>query len=279
MKKIVVITMILAIAAVAGTNAYGQRTAQERKQDRVLKREINRTEKDIKEMKRKMGPDNSLRIETLKEEVKVLKNDFLNTGEPVQKNQISQMIKVRENELISLENKIADRGKLEEELEVLEEKSSDLQLEKNTKLYYYVTNTDIPREVAAHTETRRKRGNNLRREELVLKKIENNLSSIMNGEGGLKVILKNDYNLPSTFYIYPTDGGEETSESLEKSGAKNSVGAPTDRKVIYLIPGIYSVACRRGSEQIRHLGILTIDGQKRGFRGEDCCNFAYAPIN
>ena len=113
---------------------------------------------------------------------------------------------------------------------------------------------NIPREMSCITKRRRERSNVIRRQELVLSKIEGNLNSTVNpgvSEGGYKVIFDNKYSLNTTFILLGVDGGQRLAVSL--------AGKTKERH--YILPGRYVVEYYVAGRKMNEVGRLTIDGE------------------
>lgn len=187
-------------------------------------------------------------------------------------NLLADEIKEKEGEVGSLERRLissTDSEKLEIEAQLLLTKKQifTLKEEKDNIFSRYVTSTDVPDEITSFEKHARRRANVIKREDLVLKKIKNNISSTEVIPSGYKVILNNEYYCPITFAVNSMDGGENTSFNLRSKEKLN----------VYLLPGVYLVSFLRGGTQIGFSVRMTIDGQKRVYQGEECFNFAYMP--
>ncbi len=152
------------------------------------------------------------------------------------------------------------------------EQIADLQKYRDNIFLSFTLTREVPKEASRREIKLRQRGNYLRRQELVIEKVEANLSSVNPSNlsatnGGYKVIVANDYVMPVTFIITPIDGGED----------KTIVIDPFKKINIYLLPGKYSVSTLNGSSQSCADKQLTINGSTHIFKGEECFNFIYMP--
>lgn len=158
------------------------------------------------------------------------------------------------------------------EIDRKKQKIADLQNERDNIFLSFATTRELSKEASRREVKLRQRGNYLRRQELVLEKVEANLSSIdpsdlLGTDRGYKVIVANDYTMTVTFVIRPVDGGE----------GKSVVVTPREKVNVYLVPGRYLVSTLSGSAAAYTDKQLTIDGSTHIFKGEDCFNFIYMP--
>ncbi|MFA6194561.1 MAG: hypothetical protein WC719_02330 [Patescibacteria group bacterium] len=149
---------------------------------------------------------------------------------------------------------------------------ADLQKYRDNLFLSFTLTREVPKEASRREIKLRQRGNYLRRQELVIEKVEANLSSVDPSnlsatKGGYKVIVANDYVMTVTFIITSIDGGEN----------KTVVIDPFKKINIYLVPGKYSVATLNGSSQSCADSQITINGSTHVFKGEECFNFIYMP--
>lgn len=145
-------------------------------------------------------------------------------------------------------------------------KLSSLQARRDSIIFGFITGNDVPRELQPRELDARLRGNVIRRQELVLGKIETNMSETATSPG-LKVIVANDYWLPVTFKFEPLDGGEKISINIS-SGRK---------EYLSLIPGQYLVHYLNGGKEISRPAVLNLDGSKHNYQGEHCFGYVYMP--
>lgn len=204
---------------------------------------------------------------------------FGQTGqESKQVKALENEIKKTKKEIISLKNReylnFVDSAKLMAEAEIIAKQKKIVYLEQQRDKIFdrYTTTEKLSGEIGRYEFNRRQRSENLRRQELVLQKIEANMSSVNpsqsgTSKAGYKVILENKYVLPVTFVIQPLNGGETKSVMLS-SGTKG---------IIYLIPGSYTVSfMKNGNGEV--LGPnrnLRIDGSEHLYDGENCFGFAF----
>jgi hypothetical protein len=128
----------------------------------------------------------------------------------------------------------------------------------------------LPVEISRYHHSRRLRVNNLRRENLVLNKIEQNISSSISPSGqesGYKIIFDNMYREAVDFMVCSTDGAGRTSVMVD----------PGTMRTKYMLPGRYVVqfvvnGCSSGKSRV-----LNIDGQTSDYKGEACFGFVYMP--
>jgi hypothetical protein len=128
----------------------------------------------------------------------------------------------------------------------------------------------VPTEVNRVDYKQRERSYDLRRSDLVLTKIEQNINSAISPggqEGGYKVIFDNMYIEPVDFKVFRISGEQYTSVMID----------PGVRRTKYLLPGKYYVQFYVSGKQSGAPRPLTIDGKTYDYKGESCFNFAYMP--
>jgi len=189
-------------------------------------------------------------------------------------NVAAQQIAEKENTIQELENKLADKAlsavkkaEIEKQIAELKVQIYDLGKSKDKIASDYINSTaSIPVELTELEKTRRQRANTLKREAMVMEKIQQNISSVDVAKG-YKIILDNQYYMPITFSFHPLDGGERVSFNL-KSG---------EMERAYLLPGTYEVEFLSGGSPVGNSVKMTINGEKKYYHGEECFNFAYVP--
>ncbi|QQG52392.1 MAG: hypothetical protein HY931_03650 [Candidatus Falkowbacteria bacterium] len=128
----------------------------------------------------------------------------------------------------------------------------------------------IPTEVNRIDYKQRDRSYDLRRDDLVLTKIEQNINSAISPggqEGGYKVIFDNMYIEPVDFKVFRSNGEQYTSVMVK----------PGVKRTKYLLPGVYFVHFYVAGKPSGLPCKLTIDGKTYDYDGESCFNFAYMP--
>jgi hypothetical protein len=188
--------------------------------------------------------------------------------------QAGRQIEEKESILGSLEKNLADstmtysdKVEIRQRIAEIKVQIYDLAKLKDKIALDYISSSGIPDELTPSEKIRRQIANIVKREAMVIAKINKNLSSTEATADGYKVILDNQYYMPITFAFSSLNGGERTAFNLE-SGKKATV---------YLLPGTYEVTFLSGGTQIGIAQKMTIDGQKRVYQGEECFNFAYMP--
>ncbi|MDP2944474.1 MAG: hypothetical protein Q8N57_02790 [bacterium] len=186
-------------------------------------------------------------------------------------------IPILENGLLSDKLASVDRTAILYKIDGKKEKIADLKQERENIFRRYATTVGVPKELSRRGLNRRQRPYTLRREDLVLQKIEANIASSssasINPSGssvansGYKIIVANDYPLPVSFIIRSVNGGDRKTVLL----------GPSKKADIYLIPGSYLVSFERGGTQYGSDRLLTIDGATHIYNGEECFGFAYMP--
>jgi hypothetical protein len=128
----------------------------------------------------------------------------------------------------------------------------------------------IPTEVNRIDYKQRERSYDLRRDDLVLTKIEQNINSTISPggqEGGYKVIFDNQYIEPVDFKVFRLNGEQYTAIMID----------PGIRSIKYFLPGKYVVRFYVSGKESGAPRPLTIDGKTYDYKGESCFNFAYMP--
>ncbi len=284
MKKSVIIMVMLVVSTVSAISLSAQPTKQERKQLESLDREIRKLDFQINRLELKIYSSGYSHIDYLGE-IKILKAkvDSLARFKPKNVVEMAQ----RDAQITKLDSMIQhDYQQLAKQPDV-RNLVQDLNwkwqhLEKLIKIrdviYDHVyTSNQIPKEMGNVTVHRRLNSNVVRRQEMVIGKIENNLNGTsvsvaptdtgMITSAGYKVIFHNYYYDNVNFRVEPLNGGDRTSYTL-KSGGK---------EVHYLIPGSYLIHYYSAGTELCSPQIMTIDGQVRSYEGEPCYNFAYMP--
>jgi hypothetical protein len=141
---------------------------------------------------------------------------------------------------------------------------------KATKEKADIYDRKIPTEVNRIDYKQRGRSYDLRRDDLVLTKIEQNINSAISPggqEGGYKVIFDNQYVEPVNFVL----------RSINGSARKAIMVSPGIRQTKYLFPGKYVVEFYVNGRLSGAPRPLTIDGQTSDYQGETCFGFVYMP--
>jgi hypothetical protein len=261
---------LLIAVAVVGANgvAFGQ-TKQEKKQISLLEREISSVQNEIQVLRKRLASVSEAEISSVKTDIDSLRALFSRSTDPKLVDKYSKLTRKRQKELSSLEIKAAGNMAIEKELSALNDKLANLQHERDFIFSQYAATPDVPKEMLKIEQKRRLRSNVVRREELVLEKIENNLGKVepSGNKAGYKVILDNQYHSRITFKIVAINGGD----------IQSSVVDSRKKETIYLLPGSYTVSFFNGGTQIGNPRSMTIDGRTHTYLGEECFNFAYMP--
>jgi len=227
-KKALVAYMAMIMVVFTIISGFGQ-TAQEKKQIRLLDKEIK---------KEQWSAD---RLET---KLRVNSSDSAYS--------------------VSLQYRI-DSFKLESKRRQV----ADLRNERNNIFLGYATATEVPQEISKRILKRRQRANILRREELVLYKIENDLGAVDPSEqhSGYKIILDNNYSDPVVFLIIPDNGGNRMAACV----------ASRQKTTVYLLPGDYTVVFEINGRAVGCPKRMSVTGATHIYQGEECFAFAYMP--
>lgn len=128
----------------------------------------------------------------------------------------------------------------------------------------------VPTEVNRVDYKQRERSYDLRRSDLALTKIEQNINSAISPggqESGYKVIFDNQYIEPVDFKVFRLNGEQYTSVMIN----------PGVKRIKYFLPGKYVVQFYVAGKPSGAPRPLTIDGKTYDYNGESCFNFAYMP--
>lgn len=268
MKRIFLFLALIAYLAV-GQSVFAQATRQERWQINKLEEEISLLKEKISLEEKTIAFEKRHEIFRLKQTNQSLERQ-IRTAETIdQATWFKSQIDNNWQKIDSIESIISNYY-----LEDLKTKLALLEEQREEMVQETINFEGIPREITRRPAIRRHRSNVLRREEMVLTKIENNLNQSSSETtayepsqtetNGLKVIFDNKYYRSITFFLYPLDGGERIAVT---TAAKN-------REVHYLIPGKYRVETAINNQvDTRRSTFLTIDGQTHYFEGESCFGF------
>jgi len=276
MKKVV----FALFATLVAVSAFAQPTRQQRKQLDMLEEEITREKIALVKLEGSLYPDYSQKITALQAESDSVKQivppaDSIAAAKRALETRL--LVEKNQKQIIHLTAASAEAYKnaeIEANIETKKNKIRELE-EQRDRIFFSVATTDeIPREMDRCTTRRRHNANHIRREELVLQKVESGLNG-QSGQSitpvadsaGFMIILHNDYALPIQFSIAGINGGDTKSYVLRKG----------EKTKVYLIPGQYMVTFLRGGNTIGHPVVLTIDGSVHNYMGEDCFGFAYMP--
>ncbi len=269
--KVFVVALMLILV-----NNISAQTIREKKQVQLLSKEISSLNKEIRNLQNSLLFDyslditelykvNSLLILRLKSEVDSLR---------VQNIQDSLKMCKKRIKILEMETIPVDRAEVALEISNKKRRAQDLENEKDNIFVRYSTSRALPDELTRKERIIRTRTNVVRRDDLVLRKIENNISSSSSAmidpsgsNSGYKIILANDYATPISFVINPVNGGEKKVVLLEARTKMN----------VYLISGMYLVSFNKGGTQFGESRPLTVNGVVHVYKGEECFGFAYMP--
>ncbi len=274
MRKIVVLLSL----AIMATSALAQ-TVQEKKQIRALEGEIRKIKRGVAILENTLSFDYSDQISALNSRNLVLVKMISIEKDSIRRSKLEDSISINKETAARLAYRSisVNRKDVQNDIDAKKDRIADLEKERDNIFFRYATTRAVPAEISPRELRRRQRSNFLRRDDLVLEKIEANISGTPSSasispsnssvsNAGYKVILANDYFLPISFIIRPINGGEK--KTIVVSAAK--------KDVIYLIPGRYEVDFFQGTNP-HGTDILTIDGSVQRYKGEDCFGFAYMP--
>lgn len=264
MKKLILLLIFVLVASM-GHSVLAQ-TAQEKQQMKLIEREVSRLESELKSFQRQLDKQKKLEVYKLQRELReaekladTRRNKELESV--AWANQVKDSLLLEIDSIESINTNLDIEYKLEEIFNIRQKKEE--MIERWTSPEY-----NIPREMSCVTKRRRERSNVIRRQELVLSKIEGNLNSTVNpgvSEGGYKVIFDNKYSLNTTFILLGVDGGQRLAVSL--------AGKTKERH--YILPGRYVVEYYVAGRKMNEVGRLTIDGEAHFYETEPCFGFVY----
>lgn len=263
MKNVVVLLLVVLLGSTFGL-AYGQ-TRHEKRQLTFLEEEIGDVEKEIYKFGEELQKEKRLKIFQLKKKI----SDSKKYGDPRVAADFNQ-VNIAKTEQDYLNAKIDSIESINSTYEI-QLKNAYLDKLQNKRVEMIASwtrpNNSIPREMRVITKNRRQRSNIVRREELVLSKIEGNIKQVKaeSSEGGYKIIFDNQYSLNTTFILRGVDGGQRLSVSV----------APKTKERHNVIPGNYLVEYYVGGRKSSTVSKLTVDGEIHYYETEPCFGFAY----
>ncbi|MDD2354196.1 MAG: hypothetical protein PHX76_02325 [Patescibacteria group bacterium] len=245
MKQLIVFLLLVFIAS----HSMAQSAYEKEKMD-LIESEIARLEKKQMKLKKELNREKEDQISKLKRDLKKHEKGTVYTEE-------ASKIQAKIDSITNIESNF--------QLDVL---GFDLEYYKNARrdLIESWTKQDVPRELSYYRKLRRSRANEIRREELVLEKIENNINQRIEGgavEGGYKVIFDNKYSQNVTFILRALDGSQRFAISL----------APRTKERHYILPGSYQVEGIISGRRLRDVSYLNIDGEQHYYETEPCFGF------
>jgi len=185
---------------------------------------------------------------------------------------LEEEISLTQDEISDLETQAKDfklsfqkKDDLKQKIVVKIERLEALQSQRNYIVDSYTRSTEVPKELSSRELDQRKNSFAVRRQEMLLEKISNNIhGSRVDSSNGYKVVLDNNYYKTIVFDIVGNTGGDHASVVLR----------PKEKRYINLIPDTYTVKCLEGGRQLSSR-IMTIDGSMHDYKGEKCFNFAF----
>jgi len=272
MKKIIVV-----FAAILMANCLFGQTKQESRQMKALENEIQKTKGEIFQLENSLKSDYSDEINELDQHNADLKARIMSESDSLRREGLKDSLLINQKKVAWLSSKSTpvDQAAAQFAIDNKMEKIDNLEKEREIIFYGYTTAASLPKEFSPKELRRRQRAYVIRREELVLGKVERNLSSFapssLNNssnspatDNGLMVIVDNQCPLFVKFQFSPLDGGERRSIGVD----------PTKMETIYLTPGKYTVAMYKGGNFTEE-HILHINGEKHLYRGKECFGFVY----
>lgn len=241
-------------------------TSQEKEQFKIIEREIKLLESELKSYQREFDKQKKVEVYQLKRELREAEKLSYpkrnkDAGSVAFALQVKDSLLSKIDSIESVNSNLDIEYKLEQIFNMRQKREEMIEI-------WTSPDRNVPREMSRYTKGRRERANTIRRQELVLSKIESNLNSAISpisNESGYKVIFDNQYSLRTTFILTGIDGGQRLAVSM----------APKSKEVHYLIPGIYYVEYYISGRKLDKVDKLTIDGEIHYYNGEACYNFAY----
>lgn len=257
--------LVLGIFIISSQAVFGQ-TSQEKDYIATLDSQINQAEYDLNVLKRTFKREKKRELYELKRDYEASRRIAL------QKKRATSTAEI-ENAITEMNKYQAEILKLEgtsttPEIDKIENDLNDLKEKRRKAILAVYDPEDVPREMGICTKNRRQRANIIRREELVLEKIESNINQAIvpiGNEGGYKVIFDNLYGQQVTFIVIPKDGGQRMSVALQ----------PRSMESHFLIPGDYYVEFIVGGRRLASAVNLTIDGEQHWYKSIPCYGFVY----
>lgn len=270
---------LLVLVMVVMTTSLFSQTSQEKRQVNALDNEIEKTKKEISILEKSLLSDYSDKIDELDIKNVSLTKRIVLEKDSLRREVLKDSLRINKKTVALLSGKSipVDQDAVQYEIGGKTKKITDLEQERENIFRRYATASDVPKELSRRELNRRQRAYVIRREDLVLQKVEANISSSASPSinpsnspttnAGYKIILANDYVLPTLFTISPLNGGDKTSALVD----------PHQTTEMYLLPGVYEVSFFSGDSSSEKTDILKVDGSKRIFRGKEYFGGAYMP--
>ena len=245
-------------------------TRQQTKQVRALDQEISRLKLDKIRLERQIQPNYAEEIKRLSCEIDSLAKMSLEGLTLPEIAKMEQETNKKRDLLALYEEKALNAQNNPQLKKQIVEKDSEISFFKGERekiFLEFATSNQIPREMTDRIKGRRQNANVLRREEMVIEKVEGNLGSVNpqeNSNGGYLVILSNQNYNDVNFSIQPIDGGDKVGHVLK---GKTNLD-------IYLIPGRYLVTATVGGIKKLDPIIINITGEKMTIFGRECFSYA-----
>lgn len=263
MKNLMIFLAFITVAVIS--QPVHAQTRHEKKQLSLLENEINRVQIEINNLEREFKINQAKERQELKRRLTLLERQadprFAKSAEELEAAVIE--IALVQEQLKAVESKISN---MDMELKYIE--IGELKEKRTEMIAGWYQSENMPKEMSVVTKNRRQRANVVRREELVLSKIETNLSAVepSAGEyGGYKVIFDNKYGLNTTFVLRGLNGGERLAVSL----------GPRTKEIHHVLPGKYIVEYHVNGRRLENTKVLTVDGQRHFYESEPCFGFVY----
>lgn len=265
--KNLVIFLVLLVFATSSEVALGQ-TRQDRAYIAVIDDQISDLESELKALKKDFKKEKKEEIYDLKNKLREAER-LANQKPGVVARSIAEVNQAKQDvEFYREQIKEAEAVITNLPIGLLERDLAELKEEKRNYRYSISESDRIPREMSYSTKNRRLRSNVVRREELTLAKIENNINQAIvpvGSEGGYKVIFDNLYSQQVTFILRGMDGGQRMAVALQ----------PRTMESHYVIPGRYSVEYVVGGRKLATVQKLTVDGEQHWYKSIPCFGFVY----
>jgi len=269
MKKLLVFLVVVALMVAGQQEIFGQMSRNEQNRLSLLESEITQKEKTLSLAEKNLGREKNRAQFLLRQELRKLElqSDPRRAASMAEIEWAKTQIEIIKTKMDSIESVVSTT-----QIDIYRNDLLLLQKKRQEMMAEFI-DQPIPRQMSRLTKNRHRNSNVVRREELVLGKIENNIGSTSTAaidparqETGYKVIFDNKNSQSVTFILNPLDGGERLAINL----------APRTRVVNYILPGRYLVYFYVNGRKREDLSApLTIDGTRHQYEGENCFGFVY----
>lgn len=264
MKKVIFLSVLMLV--VTFSSSVFSQTNHEKRQLSILESEIDKTQSELVKLEKEFQNEKKMEIFELKKQIR---NTQRNANPRVATDFNQPDLAKAEIENLNSKIDSIDLVISTFEIDMKIDDLENLQAKRTEMIDAWVKpENSIPKEMRASTKNRRQRSNVVRREELVLSKIESNINQQVapaSSGGGYKIIFDNQYSLNTTFVLKGIDGGQRLAVSV----------APRTKERHFVVPGNYLVEYYVGGRKSPSVTKLTVDGETHYYETEPCFGFAY----